>query len=97
MRIRFTRKAVSDLAAIADYLHEHNPQASLRVRASILESIDILTAFPNAGRSQTTLGVRKLVTRRYNYLVYYSVDEAGSEVWVLSIKHPARQREHDDR
>lgn len=61
-----------------------------------MESIDILMSFPRAGRIQMTPGVRKLVTRHYAYLVYYSVDEVMSEVHILSIRHPAREREHDD-
>jgi hypothetical protein len=40
--------------------------------------------------------VRKLVTRRYAYLVYYTIDEPGEEIVVLTIQHPAREREHED-
>jgi toxin ParE1/3/4 len=40
--------------------------------------------------------VGKIVTRRYPYLVYYSVDEEASEVIVVAIKHPARKREYTD-
>jgi toxin ParE1/3/4 len=46
------------------------------------------------GRKQSTPGVRKLVTRRYSYLVYYRVDMAAREVVVLNIKHPARKRKY---
>ncbi len=41
-------------------------------------------------------GVRKIVTRKYSYLVYYMVDEAADELVILSVKHSAREREHDD-
>jgi hypothetical protein len=41
--------------------------------------------------------VRKLVTRRYRYLVYYTVDAAYDEIVILNVKHPAREREHQDR
>jgi len=40
--------------------------------------------------------VRKLVTRRYPYLVYYRLDEAAEEIIILAIQHPAREREHED-
>jgi hypothetical protein len=36
------------------------------------------------------------VTRKYAYLTYYSVDEAAGEIVVLNVKHPARQRDHED-
>ncbi len=37
-------------------------------------------------------GVRKLVTRRYPYLVYYTCDLAADEIIVIAIQHPARER-----
>lgn len=40
--------------------------------------------------------MRKLVTRRYPYLVYCMLDEEAGEVVILAIQHPAREREHSD-
>ena len=71
MKLRFTRRAAQDLADIADYIRERNPQAALRVRAAILESLQNLVLFPQVGRQQNVEGVRKLVTRHYPYLVYW--------------------------
>ena len=62
MKLRFTRRAVQDLADIADYVRKQNPQAALRVRAAILESLQNLVLFPQVGRQQKVEGVRKLVT-----------------------------------
>jgi toxin ParE1/3/4 len=61
----------------------------------VLSSIDTVGRF-KAGRAQTVGGVRKLVTRKYRYLVYYSVDERQQEVAILAIRHPAREREFED-
>jgi plasmid stabilization system protein ParE len=36
MNLRFTPRAAADLAAIAAYIHEHNPAAAQRVRDAIL-------------------------------------------------------------
>ncbi len=96
MKLRFTQRATQDLADIADYVHEHNPVAALRVREAILDSLRSLVTFPEAGRRQSVEGVRKLITRRYPYLVYYTIDAAAEEITVLTIQHPAREREHDD-
>ncbi len=46
MKLRLTRRAIDDLGAIAAYLRERNPDAALRVRAAILESLQNLTNFP---------------------------------------------------
>jgi toxin ParE1/3/4 len=93
MRLRFTPRAAEDLILIADYLHEHNSAAALAVRAAILGSLQLLVSFPKLGRRQSVEGVRKLVTRRYGYLAYYTVDEQAAEIIVLTIQHPARVRE----
>jgi len=87
MKLRFTPRAAQDLAEIADYILEYSPQAVLRVRAAILESLQNLTLFPHVGRQQKAEGVRKLVTRRYPYLVYYTTDEEAEEIVILPIQH----------
>jgi plasmid stabilization system protein ParE len=32
MKVRYTRRATNDLAAIADYIHERNPSAAIKRR-----------------------------------------------------------------
>jgi toxin ParE1/3/4 len=96
MRLRFTPSATANLIEIADYLHARNPAAAQRVRAAIYESLQYLILSPRVGRKQKAEGVRKLVTRKYAYLVYYTVDETADEIVILNIKHPARRREHED-
>jgi toxin ParE1/3/4 len=66
------------------------------VRSAIYESLQNLILFPYVGRRQKTPGVRKLLTRKYVYIVYYLVDEAADEIVILNVKHPARRREHED-
>jgi plasmid stabilization system protein ParE len=96
MKLRFTPRAVASIVEIADYIRERNPAAAKRVRAAIYESLRNLLAFPYIGRQQTTPGVRKILTRRYRHIVYYTVDEAAEEVVILNVRHPARSREHED-
>jgi toxin ParE1/3/4 len=73
-----------------------NPAAAVRVRAAILESLQYVVSFPQIGRRQTAKGIRKLVTRKYSYLVYYIVDEQAEEIVILTIRHHARNREYSD-
>ena len=76
MKLRFTLRAVENLADIADYIHARNPSAARRVRAVIYETLQNLILFPHVGRSQQVEGVRKVVTRRFGYLIYYTIDES---------------------
>ena len=66
------------------------------MRAAILESLQNLVLFPQVGRQQKVEGVRKLVTRRYPYPVYYTADASAEEIIIITIQHPAREREHSD-
>jgi toxin ParE1/3/4 len=96
MKLRFAPRATADIAEIADYLRSRNPLAAERVRNAILDALQSLVLFPRAGRAQGVEGVRRLVTRKYRYLVYYTVDAGAEEVVILTIQHPARDRESGD-
>ncbi len=96
MKLRLAPRAAQDLASIADYIRTRNPSAAQHVRATIFQTLQNLILFPRAGQEQTIGGVRKLVTPRYSYLIYYTVDEAADEIVVVAIQHPARQREYED-
>ena len=39
--------------------------------------------------------VRKVMTRKYLYLIYYSCD--ANEIVILTIRHSARERSYQDR
>jgi plasmid stabilization system protein ParE len=39
MKLRFTPRAVANLAEIADYIHKRNPAGARRVRAAIYASM----------------------------------------------------------
>jgi plasmid stabilization system protein ParE len=46
MKLRFTPRALENIAAIADYIQARNPAAAQRVRAAIYESLQDLILFP---------------------------------------------------
>ena len=96
MKLRFTPRARRDLAEIAEYLRTRNPSAARAVRDAILRSLQNLALFPAIGRPQNVEGVRKLVTPKYRYLIYYVIDEGAEEIVILTIRHPARSREYRD-
>jgi len=90
------RAGSEDLADIADYLHERSPAVARRVRDAILESLQNLASFPHIGRRQNVEHVRRLVVRRYGYLIYYEANESAEEIVILTIRHPSRRREYLD-
>ena len=96
MKLRLTRRAARNLAEIADYLKERNPEAAVRVRTAVDKSFKNLVLFPYSGRKQEVEGVRKIATRRYPYLIYYRADGVAGQIVIISIRHSARARDHSD-
>ena len=96
MRLRFTPRAIANIAEVSDYLLVRNPSAAERVRAAIYNSLQNLVLFPYVGRRQSIEGVRRITTRRYSYIIYYTVDDAADEIVILNVKHPARRPEFSD-
>ena len=92
----YAERATQDLTAIGDYLRPRSPSGAARVSTAILDSMQTLTQFPNAGRLQDVEGVRKLVTRRYSYLIYYEVNIAANEIIVITIQHAAQKHDYSD-
>jgi plasmid stabilization system protein ParE len=58
MRVGYTRQALADLLAIADYIGERNPAAAARAEIAIRSTIDLLTDFPKLGSSRPELDAR---------------------------------------
>ena len=96
MKLRFTPRAASDLRAISAYLRERDPAAALRVRSAISDGLRALVQFPRLGRQQREPGVRKFVTRRYSYLIFYAVEDADEEIIILTVQHSAQERSNTD-
>jgi plasmid stabilization system protein ParE len=74
MKLRFTPRALQNITEVAEYLHARNPAAAERVRAAIYDSVKNLILFPHVGQLQHIPTVRRIVTKKYRYLIYYTVD-----------------------
>jgi plasmid stabilization system protein ParE len=96
MKLRFTQRAIENISGVANYLRTRNPVAAERVQSDIYDGLQNLILFPRVGRRQNVPGVRRIVTRKYSYLVYYMIDDEADEVVILNIKHPASKREYSD-
>ena len=89
MSVRYSRGAIADLIAIADYIREHNPRAAEAVEKRIRASIDKLEMFPFSGRPTGDPSIRMFPIVRYPYLVLYEV--AGNEIAIHHIRHGRRK------
>ncbi|MCC7347273.1 MAG: type II toxin-antitoxin system RelE/ParE family toxin [Variibacter sp.] len=89
MKVRYSRGAQDDLAAISTYLRPRNPTAANTVVQAIEDRIAGLTYSPWMGPPTTIPGTRELIVRGYPYKIYYCVD--GDEVRIIHIRHISRR------
>jgi toxin ParE1/3/4 len=96
MKIVYTPKAQADLDGIVDYYKLLNPDALANIHVEIMGAIALIAQFPRAGRQQKPKKVRKVVVRKYKYLIYYTWDEDERRISILTIRHGARRRRYSD-
>jgi addiction module RelE/StbE family toxin len=89
VKVRYTKRALRDLAAIDVYITQHSPKGAARIGARIRKRIDDLRESPEQGALSEKQGVRILVVARTPYVVLYRVRQ---EVEVLTILHGFRRR-----
>ena len=91
MNLIISPRAFRDIEEIRDYLHERNPQAAKKVAELIQGAIDRIIQFPETGQDQTDAGVKRVVERRFGYLIYYRYSERKALIEVITIRHARRK------
>ena len=91
MHLIISPRAFRDIEEIRDYLHQRNPQAAKKAAELFEVAIDRIMQFPEAGQDQTDAGVKRVVERRFGYLIYYRYSESKSLIEIISIRHARRK------
>jgi toxin ParE1/3/4 len=87
-QIVWSRRAFREFTDLHEYIAESNPSAADRQAEILLDSIDLLVAFPERGRAGRCPGTRELIVPGTPYIVAYRVRKSMIEV--LAIIHTAR-------
>ena len=89
MKTRWTRPALADLEAIADFIGRDNPHAAQRLIVRIIGAVETLREHPHLGRPGRIAGTRELVVADTPYIAPYRV--AAGDVQILAVFHGARR------
>lgn len=89
MKTRWTRPALADLEAIADFIGRDNPRAAQRLTARVVGTVEILGEHPHRGRPGRIAGTRELMVADTPFIVPYRV--ADGAVQILAVFHGARR------
>lgn len=98
--LSYSRKALTDIEALCDFLIERDPVAAEKTAELLSEAIAILARHPLIGRP-IEQGLRELVISRgrTGYVALYRFRENEDAVLILSIRHQreAGYWQHDER
>ena len=89
MIVRFTRRALSNLSDLHEWIRQDRPGTADLVRSSILNTITHLKQHPDIGRPGRVTGTRELVVPRLPYVIVYRT--RANQIDILTILHTARR------
>jgi len=88
MRLIWSSRSESELAAIVDYISDDNFDAALELDYHITSSAERLVDFPKMGKPGRIEGTRELIVHEHYILIY---EIMGDELLILSVLHTSRQ------
>jgi toxin ParE1/3/4 len=91
LNLRYTPKALAELADILAYVAERSPQGARKVQARIQAITALLVQYPHCGQLTSESGLRRIVTPPYPYLIFY--EATAEEVVIIGVRHAAREPE----
>jgi addiction module RelE/StbE family toxin len=90
MTIRYSRRALWQLASLHEYLAARNPSAETKVAWSIRETVARLRELPLLGKQTDEPRVHLLIEPRYLYRVFYRVE--GQTIFIIRVLHRSQER-----
>jgi len=91
LNLRYTPKALAELADILAFIAERSPQGARNVQGRIQAIAALLAQYPQCGQLTSESGLRRIAAPPYPYLIFYEVTSEG--VVVIGVRHAAREPE----
>ena len=85
MKIVWSRRAISNLVALRDYIARDSPNNAATVAERILNGVDLLATQPQMGRPGRIVGTRELVIAGMPYIIPYRV--RGERLELIAVFH----------
>ena len=88
MAVKWSKRALSSLARITEYIEQDNPTRAKTFVQEIRQKSILLEQFPNLGRAGRVIGTRELVAHE-NYILVYRV--RADDLQVIEVMHTSRK------
>jgi toxin ParE1/3/4 len=89
MKVVWSRRAISNLMQLRQFIAQDRPEAAASVATRILDGIERLSRQPNAGRPGRIAGTRELVVSGTSYVVPYRI--RGGSLEIIAVFHGRRK------
>ena len=89
-RVRWTRRALDDLADIRAFIAAGDPRVARRIAQAILKAAERLSVMPHRGRPGRVAGTRELILLGWPWILVYNTD--GDHIHILAVRHSAREK-----
>jgi toxin ParE1/3/4 len=89
VNVRYTRRALRQMADILDYIEAWSPQGSDNVSRRLQAVIRLVADHPEAGRVTKKGNFRRIVASPYPYVIFYRAD--ATEIVIHGVRHAARR------
>jgi toxin ParE1/3/4 len=93
MRVRYRRRALSDIEGIHQYIADRNPRAAIDVVARIRTAAERLGSWPRLGHGGRVLGTHEWAVVGLPYVIVYEIDDRTNEVAIIAVFHAAQDRD----
>ena len=85
MKLRYAKRARSDIDGIHEYIAQHGRRAASAVVRRVRSVSQLLANYPGLGRPTDMAGVRAFPIVPFPYLVYYRLTDEALEV--IHVRH----------
>lgn len=93
MRVRYRRRALSDIERIHRYIAERNPRAATEVVARIRAAGERLGPWPRIGHGGRVPETYEWAVVGLPYIIVYDIDERANEIAIIAVFHAAQDRD----
>ena len=88
MTVRWSKRAISTLEKITEYIEQDNPARAKTFVQEIRQKSYILAQHPSIGRAGRIIGTRELVVHKH-YILIYRV--RGERIEIIEVLHTAKK------
>jgi toxin ParE1/3/4 len=93
MKVRYRRRALSDIEGIHRYLGDRNPRAATEVVGRIRAAAERLGSWPHIGHAGRAPGTHEWVVTESPYIIVYEIDDQMNEIAIIAVFHAAQDRD----